>query len=1022
MVVNFSNPLLGVGNGDASVTSYSKSGNVATFDGFKKAVQYQHVFCTLKDNYRKGANWLSSDTVVLDFDEGMTIDQFVEVANKLNVKCYIASSKSYDGVSNFGFHAYFPLSKTYTDAKEYHDIQLALVHNFEYSDKAVSDLTRFLFPTPALVAKDLSGNATYADELECIKEAIAEAKAKQQQKLAEQEAPKEVAPATTNTTNTSVPEVPAKRGAGRPKGSLNKKTVQSNKDEIEMMLSVINPTLKGQYEVWRSLVFAGHKEGMSEETMRNWSKGWLYAFSDHQTVPTYSDEAFDNLWNHITDESDDPNTFGTIKYYFDEAINEKLAHFPADDELTETGQAKMLVHHYKDILAYCAEVGWVWFINKNGWQINEDAPILVQEKLRVEQSIEFAKVSTYLSDAKSKELLKFMKQTQGGSFISKTTTLAKGHLVVKKGDDILKYDDAFDADFSLALCPNGKVVNLHTGKVVNVEPAHRLINKLGAIPNVSDDPEGVKLWNKILEDTFVNKDKTPNKEYIKYFQLQIGGAMLRNNPRKQFHFLVGDGGNGKTFITRVLLSAFGGFGFKFSGDDLTNSNQFTTSDLQHKMFVSVSEGSKGQKFTDGALKRFTETGTIRVERKGKQAELAYASCTYFWDTNHLPRTDDTGYATRSRQDVLPFYQQFDSTIEGNKLLEDMLTNHLSVVVQWMVDGAVMAHKLSCCFEQVKPAIVREAIAEYQFSNDPIARYFDDPDCEYEITGNLKDTVIADAIYADYLEWFNMLEENPQGIDFVRKTRNRAKSFAEQVEATYCRRNNVKLDRGKDHGTNVYIIRGIAPKGKGHKPPTGTDDDTSKGNAPTSFTKTVKAEASQMEFATAEALDKVDAKNEAKGLLTVSYADKDVADNINDADNEDTEVSVEQIHELHKQLDESEDDSFFTMPSVEQQEATVKQVEQTINKQKEMNMNNEQVAPSSDNEPHHFTSKGKQKDPNYEHEFWEAHRAEAMRKSEALADKQRVQAFSSPHFETDREHDPQYDAWCKEQGICDDLPF
>ncbi len=262
----FCQPPLGVANKDATCTEYPEEKKISSFEIFKEAVKFQHTFCKYKNNHRKSDNWLESDVIAIDIDEGMSMDEFIAKCNEMQVKCWIASSKSY--ATEGGYHAYFMLSKTYTDKKAYKTLQQILVKKlFPCSDKQVSDLGRHLFATYAERCVDLSGNDSYVDRLDAVQAIM-------------------IAPVlldssfTTSTTPdgqqiiTPSPEAEAKfsnqakKGAGRPKGSKKKQYNLASPEQVREALFKIPADCN--HDLWFRMVLALVRAGY-KDMAREWS-------------------------------------------------------------------------------------------------------------------------------------------------------------------------------------------------------------------------------------------------------------------------------------------------------------------------------------------------------------------------------------------------------------------------------------------------------------------------------------------------------------------------------------------------------------------------------------------------------------------------------------------------------------------------------------------------------------------------------------------------------------------------------
>lgn len=108
-------------------------------------------------------NFMSSDFAVLDFDNGLTLDQAEQRIREANIMAFGLTSSSHTP-EHHKFRVVFPLSRTVTKLEEYRATLLDLMEAFPESDPKCKDGARFFFG-----CRDEDGFFVDGDLLEPIK-------------------------------------------------------------------------------------------------------------------------------------------------------------------------------------------------------------------------------------------------------------------------------------------------------------------------------------------------------------------------------------------------------------------------------------------------------------------------------------------------------------------------------------------------------------------------------------------------------------------------------------------------------------------------------------------------------------------------------------------------------------------------------------------------------------------------------------------------------------------------------------
>ena len=138
---------------------YPEKKTIRNAEDLKEAAGFDHVAVEFKDSYRSRKNFIASDVVVMDCDNGdtdnpddwvkpeMLQDMFPDTA--FAVVPSRNNEKEKDGKSaRPRFHVYFPIKKT-TDERAYTQLKRRICRGWPFFDSAALDSARFLYGTPA---------------------------------------------------------------------------------------------------------------------------------------------------------------------------------------------------------------------------------------------------------------------------------------------------------------------------------------------------------------------------------------------------------------------------------------------------------------------------------------------------------------------------------------------------------------------------------------------------------------------------------------------------------------------------------------------------------------------------------------------------------------------------------------------------------------------------------------------------------------------------------------------------------
>ena len=110
--------------------------------------KYNYSLGTFKNNYRNLKNFLGTELIALDFDEGLTIDEAVEIFK--DHAHIIAPTRNHrkdkDGIVADRFRVILKLSQEITDEKVFKHTVKQLMNEYPQADTACSDASRMFYP------------------------------------------------------------------------------------------------------------------------------------------------------------------------------------------------------------------------------------------------------------------------------------------------------------------------------------------------------------------------------------------------------------------------------------------------------------------------------------------------------------------------------------------------------------------------------------------------------------------------------------------------------------------------------------------------------------------------------------------------------------------------------------------------------------------------------------------------------------------------------------------------------------
>ena len=310
---------------------------------------------------------------------------------------------------------------------------------------------------------------------------------------------------------------------------------------------------------------------------------------------------------------------------------------------------------------------------------------------------------------KAKALLTFVTRCRSTNGLNHLLTEAAPHLACKLDD--------LDADPFALNTPAG-IVDLRTGVLRPSDPA-AFCTKVTAVGPCDD---GAELWNSFL-DTICCGDAA----LADHLQTVAGMAALGQVFTETLLLATGDGGNGKSTFFNTLARVLGDYSTSVRPALLMTGNQNSGAELAALRGVRLAlaaESEEGQRLDVATVKALCSTDRVAANPKYKEPFSFTPSHTLVLYTNFLPRVGSSDRGTWSRLTVLPFNAHLrDTAGERKDYAEILFTQAGGAVLAWMIEGA--QRFIANGYKLTPPTVVREALAEYQKSNDWLGAFMEE---------------------------------------------------------------------------------------------------------------------------------------------------------------------------------------------------------------------------------------------------------------------------------------------------------
>lgn len=667
--------------GNLSNCIYPHKTVITDKESLERAIGFDHVTAQYKDNYRKNANFIKADNVVLDCDNDHSDDSkdwvTADDVSKTFIGVPFAVTYSRNHMKQKGgksprprFHVYFKIPETRV-RDEYTMLKQEIVSAFPYFDTNALDGARLIFGTS-------NREVDFYDGDRCITEFLEDA-----------------AFMNLDEEQDEIPEGQRNNAMSQYAGKIMKR--YGNTDEAyELFLKKAekcNPPLEEMELklIWSSAV---------------------------------------NFWRKVASQED---------YIPPETYNSELLLKPED--FSDVGQAMVLAREYEKVLRYSPSTDYIVY-NGSFWEESKPKSQAVAQDLTSRQLQEAEKEIKKAMDEMSKNgalnLLATMgpkkavtsfDKKQAHAFEKYEAANAYRNYAIKRRDSkyiasalkearpMLEIEQkTLDGDEFLLNTPSA-TYDLRQGMRETIEhnSAH-YITKQTAVDPGSD---GAEKWEDAL-NLFFMKDK----ELIEYVQKIVGLSAIGKVYVEALIIAYGEGRNGKSTFWNVVSRVLGSYSGNLSADMLTvgcrRNVKPELAEAKGKRLLIAAEMEEGMRLNTSNVKQLCSTDEIYAEKKYKDPFSYIPSHTLVLYTNHLPKVGAIDKGTWRRLIVIPFAAK----IEGNQDIKNygdyLFENSGGAILSWIIEGARKVIKTH--YKVDPPKKVEEAIEAYKENNDWLSHF------------------------------------------------------------------------------------------------------------------------------------------------------------------------------------------------------------------------------------------------------------------------------------------------------------
>jgi putative DNA primase/helicase len=261
------------------------------------------------------------------------------------------------------------------------------------------------------------------------------------------------------------------------------------------------------------------------------------------------------------------------------------------------------------------------------------------------------------------------------------------------------------------------------------------------IPHEYDPNAVAPRFTQFLDEVFLDDPDKQDKGQL--ILEMLGYTLMAHSRYEKATFLDGTGRNGKSVLLKVVEEVCGKANTSFV-QPAQMERVFQRDFLKGKLANIVTEMSEGALLQDAEIKALTSGEASTTEAKYGNPRNTRTFATFWFGTNHLPRTRDVSDAMLRRVVIVPFNQRFVHGENADPYLADKLRAECPGIIRLALDayaGVVQRGAFTM------PQSSQDALRKWVLITDQV-RCFIDERCEVKEGGK----VGSDALYMAYQTW------------------------------------------------------------------------------------------------------------------------------------------------------------------------------------------------------------------------------------------------------------------------------
>lgn len=344
---------------------------------------------------------------------------------------------------------------------------------------------------------------------------------------------------------------------------------------------------------------------------------------------------------------------------------------------TDAGNARRFAEQHRDTVQWC-ELWKVWLVyDGRRWSRDDKGTVMQRAKKTARSIADEAQTLPPEKDDQRRTLVKW-------SLASEHVARLKAMLELAKSEEGLTVaPEDLDCDPWLLNVENG-TIDLRTG----VLQPHDRTQRLTKLAPIQYDPAATcTTWLAFLHRIMAN-----DPELIDFLQRAFGYSLTASVRDRVLFLLHGTGANGKSTLTRILLSVLGDYALQTPSETLlaTRHDGGIRNDLARlagARAVAAMESDGGRRLASAVVKHLT--GNDKVPARFLFSEYFEFVPTFkiWFSTNHRPSVSDNGDAIWDRLKLIPFDVRIPEDERDTELLSK-LTAELPGILAWAVEGCL----------------------------------------------------------------------------------------------------------------------------------------------------------------------------------------------------------------------------------------------------------------------------------------------------------------------------------------------